>query len=457
MFLSHKEKNIEQGNSDYPPLGRKIMDWIAMAAGNKASWANAGPVLILGLLIYCIVFVSAEKPYHSETSGLPDNGLFLTDGMESPAALDPLRSVPDGAAPLALPDHAEEGDMLASGWAISVDSERTVFLPTIEQAYEVLEDVKESYIPDESQWSLLNTEFIDTVVIYMEEVPVRLLSTPAQALDVLTEDRENIVTYKVKKGDSFWSIANANKMTMEELQQINGVTDYNLQIGQIIKLNRPQPLLSVKTMFTAMRKEDIPFDTVYKDNGNAWVGQDKVLSEGAAGVKEVKYEIAQINGIAVEEIVLSETIISDPVNRIMEKGTKAIVASRSESSDENRGALFWPIRGKINSAFGSRGGGKHSGIDIEAKIGDPVYSAEAGTVIAASSYYDYGNRVVIDHGNGLSTWYAHLSEIRVAVGQVVGAQELVGLAGRTGRTTGPHLHFEVRIDGGAVNPVHYLN
>jgi murein DD-endopeptidase MepM/ murein hydrolase activator NlpD len=205
---------------------------------------------------------------------------------------------------------------------------------------------------------------------------------------------------------------------------------------------------------SAIDQEDIPYETVYKPNDNAWEGQTKVLSAGAAGSREITYQMEQINGVLVKQVVLAETVVAEPVARVVESGTKAILASRGDG--DCGGALAWPIRGSVNSPFGPRSRGFHSGIDIQADTGDPIYSAEAGKVVQASYSGGYGNCVTIDHGDGLATMYAHLSQINVAVGQEVGRQELVGLAGSTGRTTGPHLHFEVRIDGEPNNPVLYL-
>jgi murein DD-endopeptidase MepM/ murein hydrolase activator NlpD len=98
----------------------------------------------------------------------------------------------------------------------------------------------------------------------------------------------------------------------------------------------------------------------------------------------------------------------------------------------------------------------HEGIDIAVGEGTPVRAAAAGTVIYAGRMSGYGNLVVIDHGNGLSTAYAHNSSLAVSVGQSVAAGEVVSYSGNTGNSTGPHVHFEVRVNGSAVDPLGYL-
>ena len=118
--------------------------------------------------------------------------------------------------------------------------------------------------------------------------------------------------------------------------------------------------------------------------------------------------------------------------------------------------LVWPVNGTVVSGFGWRWGRMHEGIDISASSGTPIWAAAAGTVIHAGWLGGYGNLVVVDHGDGLATAYAHASAILVGVGQLVSQGETVSLVGSTGNSSGPHLHFEVRVNGVAVDPLLYL-
>ena len=120
------------------------------------------------------------------------------------------------------------------------------------------------------------------------------------------------------------------------------------------------------------------------------------------------------------------------------------------------GVLGWPVSGPVTSGFGVRWGRMHEGIDIAVGEGTPVRAAAAGTVIYAGWMSGYGNLVAVDHGNGLSTAYAHNSSLAVSVGQSVAAGEIVSYSGNTGNSTGPHVHFEVRVNGSAVDPLGYL-
>jgi murein DD-endopeptidase MepM/ murein hydrolase activator NlpD len=123
---------------------------------------------------------------------------------------------------------------------------------------------------------------------------------------------------------------------------------------------------------------------------------------------------------------------------------------------------IWPLLGTIGSQFGSRpdpfesGSEMHRGLDIVAKKGTPVHAPAAGIVRFARRDADYGNLIVIDHGNGLTTRYAHLNNFAVREGQAVTKRQLIGYVGMTGRTTGPHLHYEVRLNEMPMNPRSYL-
>jgi murein DD-endopeptidase MepM/ murein hydrolase activator NlpD len=140
---------------------------------------------------------------------------------------------------------------------------------------------------------------------------------------------------------------------------------------------------------------------------------------------------------------------------IREAQAQAGTASTSTGAPSAAG-FIWPVNGTVVSGFGMRWGRMHEGIDISAASGTPIWAAAAGTVIYAGWLGGYGNLVVVDHGNGLATAYAHASAILVGVGQQVAQGETVALVGSTGYSSGPHLHFEVRVNGSAVDPLLYL-
>jgi murein DD-endopeptidase MepM/ murein hydrolase activator NlpD len=151
-----------------------------------------------------------------------------------------------------------------------------------------------------------------------------------------------------------------------------------------------------------------------------------------------------------------------------ESGLVALIQSKESQQRASRGGadvvdgrvsgagLIWPLRGPITSGFGYRWGRMHQGIDIAAPSGTPIHAAKGGTVIFAGWMSGYGNYTCISHGGGFSTCYGHQSSIAVSDGQQVGQGQVIGYEGNTGHSTGPHLHFETRVNGTAQDPMRYL-
>ena len=137
------------------------------------------------------------------------------------------------------------------------------------------------------------------------------------------------------------------------------------------------------------------------------------------------------------------------------RGQLATVQGPTDSTPSARG-LIWPVSGPVTSPFGYRWGRLHAGIDIGAGYGTPIHAAAAGTVVLASWNGGYGNYTCVDHGGGLATCYAHQSSYAVSAGANVSQGQVIGYVGNTGHSFGPHLHFEVRINGSPVDPLGYL-
>lgn len=143
-----------------------------------------------------------------------------------------------------------------------------------------------------------------------------------------------------------------------------------------------------------------------------------------------------------------------------DKLRKRIVAEQAQRSVESLGTstegFIWPLNGPITSPYGPRWGSFHPGVDIGGYTGEPIVAAKAGVVISAGWIDGYGNATIIDHGGGIATLYGHQSRLGVSAGQRVKQGDVIGYVGCTGYCTGPHLHFEVRVNGQHVNPMPYL-
>lgn len=162
--------------------------------------------------------------------------------------------------------------------------------------------------------------------------------------------------------------------------------------------------------------------------------------------------LEEVEALAAESAALAETI------RAAQAGSSSgsAAAGSTGSGAPSAAGFVWPVSGVVVSGFGMRWGRMHEGIDIAASTGTPIRAAAAGVVIWSGWRGGYGNAVIIDHGNGLSTVYAHASALIARQGQRVAQGEVIALVGSTGNSSGPHLHFEVRVNGVAVDPLLYL-
>ncbi len=172
----------------------------------------------------------------------------------------------------------------------------------------------------------------------------------------------------------------------------------------------------------------------------------RLKKSALASTRETREEYLQeVVALAAQSASLADAIRNAQANAAS-TGTGAPSAS----------GFIWPVNGTVVSGFGWRWGRMHEGIDIAAPMGASVWAVAAGTVIHSGWLGGYGLLVVVDHGNGLATAYAHNSSLLVGVGQRVSQGETISLVGSTGNSSGPHVHFEVRANGAAVDPLFYL-
>lgn len=171
-----------------------------------------------------------------------------------------------------------------------------------------------------------------------------------------------------------------------------------------------------------------------------------VVTEGCKGQQEITTLLTYVNGHCMSKDII-ETRITEPATaRIVRVGTK------------KRPAYIMPVSDYVITSYvGPRWGRNHNGIDLAVPVGTDVYSSAPGTVIQSGWNGGYGICVTIDHGNGVIARYGHLSQTNAAVGQAVNQGDLIGLSGNTGNSTGPHLHFEMRLNEEVVDPLTYVS
>lgn len=274
------------------------------------------------------------------------------------------------------------------------------------------------------------------------------MTDEASIVATLTETVQSRRTYTVEKGDYLGKIALQSGLKTAELLKLNpGLTEKSvLQIGQQLYVTGVDSKLTVQTVIEQKKTESIKFETTYIDDNTQYSDVRKTKQAGARGEKLVTYEVVKENGYEVDRKAVGERVVTEPVTEIIIRGTKA-------RPYVSTGKFIWPAKGGIvTSGYGYRWGKMHSGIDISGVKDKTIMAADGGKVTFAGWKKSFGNLVIIDHGGGYETYYAHLSSISVSKDDKVGQGQKIGVMGSTGDSTGTHLHFEIRINGATTNP-----
>lgn len=259
------------------------------------------------------------------------------------------------------------------------------------------------------------------------------------------------------KNDSNYSVSFA-----EEIEFRQGLYGEGM-ILSAEELENELSSLTLREVKTEITAEETDFEVVELKTNALYSGTERVLLEGKKGYDQVTSLVTIEGGKKVSSREVSRLSVTKPVAQRVQVGTKPLDEAYSNSMG---GIFLWPIIGAygINSDYGYRWGKLHAGIDLGmgnspgTSLGKSVIAVAQGTVIVAGVHSSYGYYVIIDHGGGLQTLYAHClaDSLMVVPGQVVAAGEPIARVGSTGYSTGPHLHFEVRVNGNRVNPRPYL-
>lgn len=346
--------------------------------------------------------------------------------------------------------------IMAKAVAICIDGEKVLYVADEDSAREAIDMTKEYFVNSETD-ELISVSVEEQISVVSTLADIDEVLSSVEAMNMLLYGEPEEKYYFVEnEGETFAEIAERNSISVDTLKQINSsIADtQSLSLGTAVSLSKLDPMINILLEKQVTQQQVLEYSTIRKDNYSLDRGEEKVVSTGVDGLEEVVLKIVVKNGEVINSEEVSATTLVEPVDEVIERGTKIVLASRDSSGS---GVVGWPYIGTITSRFGWRSRGWHSGLDIAGPTGDPIVAAEAGTVTFAEWYSGYGNLIKIDHGNGMETYYAHLSEIYVSVGDEVERGEYIGDLGSTGNSTGPHLHFEVRFDGTAYNPLDYLD
>ena len=342
-------------------------------------------------------------------------------------------------------------DMKARGRGIFVDGNLVAILESDKTARKILDEIENRFVKKDANTEYKKIGFAEDVEIKDVETKLGDIEDKDKVLEYMMTGAVEKKVHLVQSGETFSEIAKIYGMKQSELKVSNpDLIPEKLKIGQEISLNQVVPLVTVQTTEVAQYKVSIPFEVQYENTGNLFKNEQTVKSKGTNGEKDVVAEIVRNNGIEVSRKEISATILAQPVSQVVLVGTK------EPPPLIGTGTLIYPIRGTLTSRYGSRWGRLHAGIDLAAPIGTHVKAADGGKVTFAGYKGALGYLVEIDHGGGRVTWYGHCSKLFVKTGERVYQGQHIANVGNTGRSTGPHVHFEVHVNGKTKNPLNYL-
>ncbi len=288
-----------------------------------------------------------------------------------------------------------------------------------------------------------------------EDVEASFFRKPETATDLNTNYRSEAIQYTVVSGDSVWGIAERYNLDVESILYAN----FNILQDKSDNL-KPGQVLTIP-----------PTDGIL----HKWTSRDtieSVASKYGAKVEDILLFVGNNLDLSNPEIMPGTVVMVPGGNRMLTEITYAAVVVDDQGNMRSgfsgpgacriighglvgSGYFIWPSA--VHFISGNNYGPGHRAIDIGAGVGSQIFASDSGVVVYAG-WLDggYGNFVVIDHGNGFQTLYEHLDKIHVRCGDNVFQGDVIGLAGSTGNSTGPHLHFEIRYGGASVNPWDYL-
>ncbi|MDR2532155.1 MAG: M23 family metallopeptidase [Oscillospiraceae bacterium] len=294
--------------------------------------------------------------------------------------------------------------------------------------------------------------------------PTENIVEPQTIINIITRRSAEAQFYTVVEGDNLYLISDKLDLSLDALERMNpGLSEQVLLPGERIQFSVEVPHIPVSVTRTVVYDQAIPFATERRSDNTVFVGNEVITVGGQPGYERVTARVTLVNGVETGRRTTGRETISAPVTQVISQGTRPIPGRGISNDVASYGKFIWPVPRDVSrvSEWGHWNGGYrgHTGVDISAPHGTAIYAGASGTVTFAGWSGGYGNLVIIDHDNGLRTYYSHCSFLYVRVGDFVSRGETIALVGMTGRADGNHLHFEVRrqSDNFILNPRDYLD
>ena len=361
--------------------------------------------------------------------------------------LDPTRELPVLTKQIISEEEAVEEVPEEVNTQAGIDAEITSVFeavePTVEKGFE------------DYELGLISIDYGDSIEVVEAYQMEAGLGDVDEAIEEVTQDEEKNEVYEVVSGDTLLGIALKTDIPMDKLIEMNdSLEDENsmIRVGDELVITVPEPKLAVVRQEEMYYEEDYEAEVIYIPNDDWYTTDTKTLQEPSAGHRKVISIVTFENDKEISAEIIKEEVTYEAVPKIVERGTKIPPS------------YIKPISGgRLSSNFGRRSAptrgasSYHKGVDWATPTGTAVVASSGGTVAKAGWGSGYGYVVYINHPDGRQTRYGHLSKVLVSAGQTVSQGQKIALSGNTGVSTGPHIHFEILINGSQVNPLKYLN
>lgn len=315
-------------------------------------------------------------------------------------------------------------------------------------AENVLNKVKKDQSVTDEGMKLISSGFKGKIEV--KEINVMLKSVQGfNAADkILNEGGSYEIKHIVEDGENIKKLTDAFGVEQKEIFDKNGSTAVkSVKTGDILTIKKTVAPIQVELVEKGTMAEIIEYKSIKEETKDLYKGDTQLKQKGVNGKQKISGTVTKINGKIVKRDLKSKEVITEVVDEIILVG----ITERPKTAPTGR--FIRPVRSyTFTSPFGPRWGSFHSGVDLAGPVGTPIYAADGGTVIRAGYFGGYGNCIDIDHGNGVITRYGHNSVLLVGTGEKVYQGQEIAKMGNSGNSTGPHLHFEIRIGGSAIDP-----
>ena len=345
------------------------------------------------------------------------------------------------------------GDINVKAVGMYIDGRKAGAVKDKDTAADVLQSIQDKYANHDEGTVIDEAVIVENVEFRESNTPTNEVLSQEALVEKLCTDTEKETVHTVKNGETLDSIAENHSTTKEQIIADNNLTDEQLKVGSTLVIKEIAPLLTVRITETRSHEEKTAYKTIKKADDEMYEGDTEVSRKGKKGKSILVDKTVSINGKVVEKQNLKNEVKKEPVDKVVLVGTK------ERPPTTGTGTFIWPAYDgtyTVTSEFKWRWGRQHEGIDMGCRTGNDVLAADGGTVIHAGWMGGYGNLVIIDHENGIQTYYGHNSALLVSRGDRVFQGQHIAEAGNTGNSYGSHIHFGVKDNGSFRNPRNYL-